>query len=249
MAVLCLYFICILFAAKGNGTAYKAGIAVFVTVIFIVVVFLFVNVTGLIIHFQTHETMTAWIKSLGGKVEIMYITIQYAQVVFLPIPSLVIILTGTMLFGPFKAALLSLTAVMLGSMTAFLIGRLFGKKIAAWIIGKEPLDKYMNMAKGKDKIMLTAMFVLPFFPDDTLCILAGLTLMSFKYFFVMTLLTRTVAVFATAYIGSGNVIPYQGWGLAVWAGIIVIVSVLLVVLWRNADKIQEFTRKKFDKKK
>lgn len=247
IVVLCLFFIAALAAAQSDAL-FKLCITVLLTIGLVLAFVSGAHASGIAEHFQSHDSMAAWIKSLHGAAEFVYVGFHIVQVLFLPIPGVVSIVAGTLLFGPFKAATLSLIGVMIGCMLMFAAGRVFGRKLAEWIAGKDTIDKYLNLVKGKDKIMFTAMFILPFFPDDLLCMVAGLTSMSFNFFFIMVFLTRIVALYTTAYFGSGEIIPYHGWGLAVWAALILGVSVLLVVLWRKGDDIQNFISKKLRKK-
>jgi uncharacterized membrane protein YdjX (TVP38/TMEM64 family) len=246
---ICCYLSEILFIAKKNETMYRLGITLFSTVIIICAMLLVVHLTGIAKNFRSQAAVKEWIESLDGRAELVYTIIQFAQVVLLPLPSIITIVAGTLVFGPFKASVLSIIGIMIGSVVAFFLGRIFGKKLAGWIVGKKTLEKYMKMIKHKDKIMLTTMFLLPFFPDDILCIVAGLTTMSLTYFVVMVFVSRVIMVFATAYLGSGRIIPYSGWGIFAWIGIIVAVAVLLVFLWKNSEKLQNYFAKRFKKKR
>jgi uncharacterized membrane protein YdjX (TVP38/TMEM64 family) len=249
LITICCYLSEILFIAKKNETVYRLGITLFSTVIVICVMLLTVHLSGIAKNFSSQAAIKKWIESLDGRAELVYTIIQFAQVVLLPLPSIITIVAGTLVFGPFKASVLSIIGIMIGSVVAFLLGRIFGKKLAGWIVGKKTLEKYMEMIKHKDKIMLTTMFLLPFFPDDILCIVAGLTTMSLTYFIIMVFVSRVMMVFATAYLGSGRIIPYSGWGIFAWIGIIAAVAILLVYLWRNSEKLQNYFTKRFKKRK
>ena len=59
---------------------------------------------------------------------------------------------------------------------------------------------------------LALMFLFPFFPDDVLCLLAGLTGYSWGWFAVMVLLTRPWGLVFSALVGSGALnMPPWGW--------------------------------------
>ena len=67
------------------------------------------------------------------------------------------------------------------------------------------------------------MMVFPMFPDDILCVVAGLTNMSFGFFLGTNLLARAIGIAFTVFLGSGTVIPYHGWGLIVWGVLILLI--------------------------
>lgn len=168
---------------------------------------------------------------------VFYILLQYLQVVLLPIPGFVSTAAGVALFGPFYTFLYSFIGVTLGSLTAFYIGRKFGNKAVAWMIGEDVLKKWMKKVKGKDNFILTAMFFLPIFPDDVLCFIAGLSSMTTKYFVWMIIVSRLLAILTTCY--SVNFIPFNTWwGISVWIGLILFIVVLFIALYKNLDKIQ-----------
>ena len=118
--------------------------------------------------------------------------------VFLPIPAFITAGAGVLLFGPFLGAVYSYIGITLGSFVAYFIGKIFGVKVANWLVGENNLKKGLNTIKGKDKVVLTFMFLFPFFPDDVLCFVAGITTIKPLFFIVMILITRLVSIFATS---------------------------------------------------
>jgi hypothetical protein len=151
---------------------------------------------------------------------------------------------GVALFGPTKAMLCSLVGIILGSLTAFIIGRKIGYKAVAWMVGKEDLDKWLKKVKGKDNFILTAMFMLPLFPDDMLCFVAGLSSMTWQYFVVMIVFARLIGIAGTCY--SVNFIPFNTWwGILIWAVLIAALVAAFVFLYKNMDAINSWFNKKF----
>ena len=178
-----------------------------------------------------------------------YILLQYLQVVVLPIPSIVSTVAGLALFGPFWTTVFSLIGIILGSVTAFFVGRKLGNKAVAWMVGEDALKKWQTKLKGKDNLVLTVMFVLPLFPDDILCFLAGLSSMSFSYFIVMMTIARVLAISATCY--SIDLIPFDTWwGLLIWGILLATLIFAFIWIYKNLDKIQKkITELKSKKKK
>ena len=131
---------------------------------------------------------------------------------------------------------------MLGSITAFYVGRKFGYKAVAWIVGEETLKTWREKLKGKDNILLTLMFLLPLFPDDILCFVAGLSSMRVGYFLIMVFLARTVGILGTCY--SVDIIPLNTWwGILIWAVLIITMLFAFVFLSKNADRVQKFIKR------
>lgn len=192
----------------------------------------------------SEESLEAYLEKAGSWMSMLFIALQFLQVVILPIPSFVTVAAGTALFGPLQCSIYSLTGILVGSIVAFFIGRYAGSKVVSWLIGEDTLKKWLKQIKGKDKVLLSAMFLLPVFPDDVLCFVAGLSSMSFLFFFTVIGISRVLAIFATCY--SVSFIPFDTWwGIALWAIFFIAVAVLFVLLYKKSDEIQEWIYKKF----
>jgi len=129
-----------------------------------------------------------------------------------------------------------------------LIGRTFGKRIVNFMVGKETCDKWRK-GLGKAKYSFLVMMLLPFFPDDVLCLVAGMTDMSWDFFAVCQFIARPINIVVTCYVGSGEIIPYHGWGLVAWGIIIVVVGIILFLTTKYKEKIENFILKLTKKKR
>jgi len=179
---------------------------------------------------------------------IVYVIFQYLQVVLLPIPGVVSTLAGVALFGSLKTFLYSFIGIWLGSVTAFFIGRKLGNKAAAWMVGKETLEKWQKKLRGKDTFVITLMFFLPVFPDDVFCFLSGLSTIKTCFFLIMITLSRLISIGATCF--SLQLLPLNTWwGLLAWGIILAIFVVLFIVIYKNLEKIQSWFSKKMRKRK
>lgn len=229
-------------------TLYKTILSGYFLVAIVLTVFFIMQKTGFLELIQDPVRYKEYLETSGKWMAIVYIVLQYLQVVVLPIPSFVSTVAGVALFGPLLAALYSLIGIILGSLTAFFIGRLLGEKAAAWLVGKETLERWQEKLKGKDNLVLTAMFLLPIFPDDVLCFVAGLSSMPTAYFIVMIFISRIIGVFTTCY--SVGFIPFDTWwGILIWVAIAAAVVLAFLFLYKNVDKINSWIEKVFGVKK
>ncbi|MBQ3597065.1 MAG: TVP38/TMEM64 family protein [Clostridia bacterium] len=204
---------------------------------------------GLLDKFDSVEEFRQYVDSFGTWTEVLFVIIQFLQVVVLPVPSFITVGAGVLLYGPLKGALLSVLGIILGSYLAFFIGRYLGVKVVRWVIGEDNLDKTLKLVKGKDKIVLTFMFLFPLFPDDLLCFVAGLSTMSIRYFIVMMLIVRTVCVFASSYSINGNIIPYNTWwGILLWVIFACVTILLTILVYKHGNKIEQWIKNKIARK-
>lgn len=208
------------------------------------------QITGLWDKIDSVEDLRNYVSGFGGYAVFIFIAIQFLQVVVLPIPGFITVSVGVLLFGAFRGSVYSVIGIVSASIVAFFIGRVFGYKVAGWLVGKENLDKGLELVKGKDKVILTFMFLFPFFPDDVLCFVAGLSSMSVPYYIVMITITRIINIVVSAYSVNGSIIPYNTWwGILLWIAVFILVAALCYAIYKHGDKIENFFKSKFSKRK
>lgn len=147
--------------------------------------------------FSDPERVRDWIRGFGTIAPFIFLAISYIQVVIPVIPGNVSTLVGVMLFGIGFGSLLNILGIFLGSLTNFLLARKYGRGFAAYFVKPKTYDKYINwIDKGKrfDRFFVISM-VFPGFPDDFICLIAGLTKMSLKKFIIYFLLCKPITLF------------------------------------------------------
>ena len=222
---------------------YRLAICLIVCLLIISGIFFAVCATGFIKDMTSIEALREYIESSGNWAVWVFILFQFLQVVILPIPSTVTVMAGVALFGPLKCSLFSFIGIFICSVLSCGIGRWLGYKVVSWIVGKEDLDKWLKKIKGKDYLILSIMFLLPLFPDDVLCFIAGLSSMTWGYFLVMIFVTRALSITLSAY--SFDTIPFTTWwGILCWALIISAVVALFWLVCKYSDKIDWFIKNK-----
>ena len=223
----------------------------FVGLILAVVVilgFLILKLTGLWQKVNSVEKIKKIVESGGVFSSLVFMLLQILQTTVLQVPAIIVTLAGTLIFGSWKAFILSFVAVMIGSCLMFLLGRKLGKKFLNWLAGEEMAEKWTERL-NKGKYLFALMMIFPFFPDDILCAVAGSSNMNFKFFFWINVVARSIAIGCTVFFGSGNIIPFSGWGLIVWAVILVFIGVLLFLSVRFQDKLDYVFSQMFSHKR
>ena len=199
--------------------------------------------------FSSVNSLKEYILSTKEKGVLIYILIQLLQVIFLPIPASVICIVGSLIYGPILGGIYCCIGVLVGSYISFFIGKVFGYRIVAWIVGKDNVDKYAKIIRTRGVFFLGLAFLLPMFPDDILCFIAGVTNLSIKHFFWITFITRPIGVICMAFFGGGYIIPFSGWGVYAWIGILIVVIVLMIIIFKWQEQIQNFILSKVFRKK
>jgi len=119
---------------------------------------------------------------------------------------------------------------VIGSIIVFCLGKVFGQRIAVWMIGKEKTEKYATFLDKKGRLAFIFMMIFPFFPDDILCLIAGLSKMSYKFFLFIICPVRVGVLAFTCFFADGSIIPFSGWGIPVWISIAIILVAIFAVV-------------------
>lgn len=212
------------------------------------IVFFTICATGLITKINSIQALRDYIAQFGNMAVFLFILFCFLQVIVLPVPGSVAVAAGVALFGPLKCAIYSFIGIVSGSIVAFAVGRWIGYKAVKWIVGQDTLDKWLQKLKGKDYLILSIMFLLPMFPDDVLCFVAGLSSMTWPYFIVMIIITRLISVVTTSY--SIGLIPFNTWwGILIWIVLAALVVASFWIVCKYSDKIDNFIKTKLKLKR
>ncbi|MCR8966922.1 TVP38/TMEM64 family protein [Streptococcus zalophi] len=152
--------------------------------------------------FAINGSFTHFLRNIGFWGPVGFILIQVIQVVYPVIPGGLTCVIGHALFGPLYGFLYNFIGIFIGSILAFLLARRFGDRFVKAFVSEETYDKYIAyLDKGHYfDYFLSAAFILPGFPDDFLCMVAGLSKMSLKKFTLITLLSKPATLYLYTYI-------------------------------------------------
>ena len=181
------------------------------------------------------EQMGAYIARCAPWSHLAYFGVQLVSVIVAPIPSNITAAAGAYLFGLWPSFLLTWGAVTAGSAVVFLLARALGQEFAGKFVSEKLSEKYLDLIRRKRDVFLALAFLFPFFPDDLLCILAGLTDISFKRFFLLAVLARPWGLLVACMVGSATVsIPLWGMALLGAGGL----AVFLLAM-KYGDKLED----------
>jgi len=247
-SIIVVYLLTYIFKWFKFNRLFKVTYIIFMLSCILSIIYSLLFKLGIIETFSSVHALKDYILSTKEKGVIVYILIQCSQVIFMPIPAAIICVVGTMIYGPLLCGIYCSIGILLGSFISFIIGKTFGYKIVAWIVGKENTDKYSTLIRKRGSFFLIIAFLLPMFPDDILCLIAGITKMKFKTFFWITLITRPIGVICMSFFSSGSLIPFSGWGIYAWIFILIIAIITTILIYKYQDRMQKYLIKKLLKK-
>ncbi len=199
--------------------------------------------TGFFEAAGSQEKLGEYIARCAPWSHLAYFGIQLVSVVVAPIPSNLTAAAGAYLFGLWPSFLLTWGAVSLGSAIVFGLARALGQQFAGQFVSEKLSGKYLDVIRRKRDVFLALAFLFPFFPDDILCILAGLTDISFKRFFLLAAIFRPWGLLAACMVGSATVsIPW--WGMALLGGLGLAVFLLAM---KYGDRLEDAVLKRLER--
>ncbi|WP_195851777.1 TVP38/TMEM64 family protein [Aerococcus urinae] len=150
--------------------------------------------------FSSQENLEAFLRGFGGWAPWRFILIQIVQTVIPVIPGGLTCPAGAAIFGVWYGFLLNFIGIMIGSVIDFWLARRYGRHLVMALIGPKSYNKYIHYLNTKtfDRIFIFGMFF-PVSPADALCLLAGLSNMTFKRFFLFLSLGKPFTLFIYTY--------------------------------------------------
>lgn len=134
------------------------------------------------------EVVRNFILGFGIFAPIAFIILKYLRGVFPIIPSQIMIALSGYLFGAFRGSIYCYIASVLASITLFTISRKYGRKLVMRFIYKKDLDHLNHFIKKKGLFAVIIARMLPFFPNDAINFISGLSSLTYKQFIIGTLI-------------------------------------------------------------
>ncbi len=195
---------------------------------------------------SNRDELVRIMNGMGIWAPLFYILLQILQTVVAPIPGQIVGGVGGFLFGHW-GILWTTIGSFIGFWLVFLIARHFGRPLLEKIFKKSAIDKFDFIINAKGAaLILFAIFLLPGFPDDIICYIAGLTKLSMKKLMLIAILGRFPTIVITNFIGAG--LSENNLGLVAAASLIGVIA-LGIFTWKREAIIKFMKREGRDKNK
>lgn len=175
-----------------------------------------------------------WLEKLDRP--LLFIALQAAQVILAPLPGGVTALASGYLFGTWNGVLYTMIGVTIGSITVFYLSRWLGRSFVQHLAERHSLQRYDDVLREHGPAVLFLAFLLPFFPDDLLCCIAGMTGMRVRDLLWTVVLGRFPLFVAYSYLGA-NAQRYTDPGFIATVTVFMLVSVAIFIY---RDHLQRF---------
>jgi uncharacterized membrane protein YdjX (TVP38/TMEM64 family) len=157
------------------------------------------------------EAVSAYLKSYGALGPVVLFVLMVAQVFVAVIPGHALMVTAGYVYGKLGLFIV-IASTIIGSQVAFTIARWYGRDLINKLASPQIIEHWNKAAQHQGIIFYFFAFVLPIFPSDLMCYVAGLATISPKRFLIANILGRTVcAIFVTLIGIYGGHPPVEFW--------------------------------------
>ena len=198
-------------------------------------------VTGLIIILYWRVQLLELISMIGNRDAIVEFLGGYGvlgplvlsfilalQVFLAVIPGHAFMVAGGYIYGLLVGAAITQISTVIASQLAFLLARRYGKPLVYRMAPAKVIEHWNRLAERQGGLFFFFSFILPIFPNDLMCFIAGLSAISPRKFFLANFFGRLpCAIFVTLIGSHGFELPLYFWVL------IVLGIVVMCFLWKN----------------
>jgi len=189
--------------------------------------------------FGDPEKTRQLVKDAGPWGPLVFIGLQIVQVFFAPIPGQVTGLAGGYLFGTLWGTVYALIGATIGFTLIFLLVRRLGRPFVERFVDKKHLQKFDYIAGTNGAFVLFLVFLLPAFPDDLICFIAGLTKIRIRTLILISVIGRLPGYLVLSFSGAGVAEN----NIKLVAIILSIVMVISAVAFWQRKRLERFVRR------
>jgi uncharacterized membrane protein YdjX (TVP38/TMEM64 family) len=193
----------------------------------IVVTFLIVNSNiNLLSLFSKNNIgkMKDYVLSFGALAPVIFILLQILQSVIAPIPGVVLVIVGGVIWGPYLGGLLSIIGCFFGSIMCFILSRTLGRPFVEKFVRKSDVDLIDRFLIKYGFWAILIMRLIPVLPFDTISYGLGLTKTDIRKFATATLIGMIPGNFIYSYLGFSMFEGKAWFFVAVLSIIIILIS-------------------------
>lgn len=186
----------------------------------ILVIVVFRQQIGNLLHvIGDQEAVSAYLQGYGAWGPVVLFILMVAQVFVAVIPGHALMVTAGYAYG-MTGLFVIIISTILGSQIAFFIARQYGRNLIYKLASPQVIERWDGMARSQGIIFYFFTFVLPIFPSDLMCYVAGLGKISARRFLVANTLGRTVVAISITIIGMYGLNPPPVFWLFVIGGML-----------------------------
>ena len=193
--------------------------------IVLIVLTLLILVSAAVFHTQladlwrllgNQQAISEFVQQFGSFGPLVLFGLLVAQVFIAVIPGHALMIAGGFVYGPVVAITVTATSTILGSMVAFWVARRYGRKLVSRLAKSNMhiINHWDQIAEKQGALFFFFSFVLPIFPSDLMCYVAGLGKIEPRKFLTANVAGRLICAVTITLIGVfGFEQPWQFWAI------------------------------------
>lgn len=147
--------------------------------------------------FQSTDSLQVFIQQFGQYAVLIFILLQIIQVIIPILPGGISSVVGMLMFSTGWGLVYSYIGLVIGEALGFLLVRYYGVSFVQLILSPKKYQKFDQLLTAHTQNIrrfLIWTLILPFAPDDLVCLVAGLTKMSFREYMRIILILKPWSV-------------------------------------------------------
>lgn len=147
--------------------------------------------------FQSTDSLQVFIQQFGQYAVLIFILLQIIQVIIPILPGGISSVVGMLMFGTGWGLVYSYIGLVVGEALGFSLVRYYGVSFVQLILSPKKYQKFDQLLTTHTQNIrrfLIWTLILPFAPDDLVCLVAGLTKMSFREYIRIILILKPWSV-------------------------------------------------------
>jgi len=173
------------------------------------------------------QAVANYVNQFGAFGPVVLFGLLVLQVFVAIIPGHALMMAAGYVYDPVPAIAITAASTILGSEIAFMVARKYGRSIVYRLAKPEAIQRWDGLAEKQGALFFFFTFILPIFPSDLMCYVAGLGKVSPARFLAANVAGRSFCAVTMILIGSyGFRPPWQFWAILL-AGMAV-----LFLAWR-----------------
>ena len=207
-----------------------------IVILGVIAVVTILNWDALVRFFQNPEQIKQLVNDAGPWGPIVFIAVQFLQILIAPIPGQAVGFIAGALFGPWLGLLYSMIGAVLGFTTVFILAKMLGRPFVERFVKKEDLKKFDKLTKNTGPLVLFLIFLLPGFTDDAICYLAGLSSLPIRTLVLVSIAGRFPGYLATSFLGAG----IGGGSVKIIVAVLIVVGLAGIIAYVKRADIKKF---------
>jgi uncharacterized membrane protein YdjX (TVP38/TMEM64 family) len=151
----------------------------FTVIIIFIILLVLIYLSPLKDFFTDPKAIREFLLGFGLLAPLVYIFLQFMQVILSAIPGQVLSIAGGYLFGFTLGTAYNLIGTMAGSLVVFALAKKFGRKFVESFVPKKDMHHLDRFFKRQGVMPLIIARVIPFFPNDAVSFFLGITKISY----------------------------------------------------------------------